>query len=128
MRFWRVSRDILFHSSLRNRSQFTFQHDGAPAHFASKSESWLRDHVPVIWGKGVWPGNSPDLNPIENLWAILQDRLDSRPHRPENLQQLQNFLRDEQNKISLETLQNLIHSMPGRIQAVLKSKGCDSVN
>lgn len=109
------------------RSNFVFQHDGAPAHFASTSETWLKEHVPVVWGKGVWPGNSPDLNPIENLWSILKDRLDARPRRPENLQQLERFLKEEWNKIPTETLQNLVFSMPSRIQAVLQSKGHDCV-
>ena len=104
-------------------SEAIYQHDGAPAHFAVSSEEWLKKHVPSIWGKGVWPGISPDLNPIENLWSILQDRLDSRPTRPQNLTQLEKFVKEEWEKISIETLSNLIISMPSRIKAVFESKG-----
>ena len=25
-----------------------------------------------------WPGNSPDLNPIENMWNLMKDRLQVR--------------------------------------------------
>ena len=29
-----------------------------------------------IWSKGIWPVNSPDHSPIENLWFILEDDSD----------------------------------------------------
>ena len=51
-----------------------FMQDGAPCHTSKHSMGWLRD-------KGVrvlpWPGNSPDLNPIENAWNLIKNRLEN---------------------------------------------------
>ncbi len=46
-------------------ADFIFQQDLAPAHTAKGTKSWFNDHGVTVLDR---PANSPDLNPIENLW------------------------------------------------------------
>ena len=49
-----------------------FQQDLAPCHTAKKVKKFFEEnHIKIL----DWPGNSPNLNPIENLWSIVKTQL-----------------------------------------------------
>ena len=97
-----------------------FQQDGDPKHNSGLVQGWLRKHVRFI-AKGDWPANSPDLNPMENLWAYLQQRVYAR--EPRTLAGLQRIIRQEWDAIPIEQLHRLANSMPRRLVAVQYRQG-----
>ncbi len=72
-----IYQEMLEHFMLPSADQlfkdadFIFQQDLAPAHTAKSTKSWLND----------WPANSPDLNPVENLWGSVKRKM--RNKRPQ---------------------------------------------
>ncbi|XP_037084753.1 dipeptidase 1-like [Pollicipes pollicipes] len=40
-----------------------------------KTQDWYRANFAGFWEKGTWPGNSPDMSPIESLWVIVKKKL-----------------------------------------------------
>jgi transposase len=69
----------------------------------------------------VWPANSPDLNPIENVWRILKYRIGKR--LPRNLTELRQYLIEEWDRLSLEDYDKYIKEMPQRCDAVIQAEG-----
>ena len=69
-----------------------------------------------------WPGNSPDRNPIDNLWAIPKDKVaDENPTSANDLEMAIKRIRKQM--ITVECCKHLVHSMPCRLQAGIKNKG-----
>jgi transposase len=49
-----------------------FHHDLAPCHNSKTLKKVIQENKINMLD---WPGDSPDMNPIENLWSILKKRL-----------------------------------------------------
>lgn len=98
----------------------TFQHDGAPCHRTATVTNWLTQQGIQILGP--WPGQSPDLNPIENLWTVMKRKVvEENPTSEKTL--IEAIKRVWTTSITPEYCATLVSSMPQRIQAVIKSKG-----
>ena len=68
---------LLLHMTVHNTT--IFMHNGAPCHRSKIVKKFLgENHVTAL----DWPGNSPDSNPIKNLWAKMKDLMaEKQPSR-----------------------------------------------
>ena len=96
-----------------------FVHDNDPKHTANLTKEWLNTNQYVVL---TWPAQSPDLNLIENLWAILKQKRHDVDLRPSNEQQLWQVCREAWDLITPADCHKLVQSMPARIKAVIKAK------
>ena len=61
---------------------FVFKQDSAPAHRARATVEYLRQTAPEFISPGLWPPNSPDLNPVDyKIWGCVQERVYQKPIR-----------------------------------------------
>ena len=113
---------ILERSMIEKMSESIFMQDGAPAHTAKLTQAWCSEHLPSYWAKVDWPGNSPDLNPIENLWSILAYKLSKLPE-VSTINSLVIQLKKVWSGIDPVILQNLTNDMPNRISEIINRSG-----
>lgn len=95
-----------------------FQHDNDPKHTARSVKAFLTEQSVTVL---EWPANSPDLNPIENLWHTIKTKL-SQNHIT-NIHGLYSAFENAWRSIPVETCNKLVESMPRRCKAVIDNRG-----
>lgn len=121
LRYQELLQDRLVPFYNRNRRlRLIFMQDNAPCHASRSTKGWLNARNIAILD---WPSNSPDLNPIENLWGIMVRRIyaDGRQYQTRN--ELQGAIEQAWTEINQETMDNLVLSMENRIFQVINRNG-----
>ena len=96
-----------------------FQQDNAPPHSANRTKQFLAENgVKVL----DWPANSPDFNPIEEVWAHVAARVRARG-RPVNADQLWEWVQAEWAATPLSYIRSLYRSIPSRLQEAINNDG-----
>ena len=101
-------------------SKVIFQHDNDSKHTAKSVQAWIAGQQFQVL---LWPAQSPDMNPIEHLWAHLKRQLNTYESPPKGMLELWERVQAEWDKIDKQTCLTLIESIPRRIEAVIKAKG-----
>lgn len=110
----------IFNNAILSKENAIFMEDGAPCQKARTTAAWKNEQEIRIL---PWPGQSPDMNPIENVWHIIQQNMAKRPRKPGNKDELVTAVTEEWVNIPEDTINNLIDTMPRRIAALHASKG-----
>jgi transposase len=104
------------------QSGCVFQQDNATVHTSKKTQKFLEDsNLQTL----EWPANSPDLSPIENVWAILKRAIEQRC--PRSIEELLGIATEEWAKIPQKVICKTIKTMKTHISQVIARKGnkCD---
>jgi len=106
------------HFDVEHAERWWFLQDNAPQHKSFLVRAWLfTNGIQCIH----FPPYSPDLNPIENLWADLARRVEK--FQCDTMEELQDIVAEQWKETDKELLRKLARSMPERCQAVIDAHG-----
>ena len=97
---------------------FIFQQDNDPKHTSKIVQDYLREkNISTL----SWPSNSPDLKPIEHIWAMIKRRIGTDHSR--NKRECFEKIHKAWSEITKEEIGKLVGSMKSRCLSVISQKG-----
>ena len=105
-------------NNFKDYDKYYFVQDNASCHNSRFTMNWFNKHKVNIL---KWPATSPDLNPTENLWDIIDKKLTN--YYLTTVNDLQQAILKLWLEIPVETCENLVQLMPRRINSCISAKG-----
>ncbi len=102
----------------KDTSTWVLQEDNDPKHTSNLARAWREEHKVV---RMTWPAQSPDQNPIENIWVLVKNEL--RHHKPTSVISMKKWISIIWRSLPKHFAENLVASMPRRVQALIEAKG-----
>lgn len=103
---------------IRNNKHWLLQEDNDPKHRSRHCTAWKEENqIDVL----DWPSQSPDANPIENVWAIMKIKL--RGKKLNTIKKLIRQIRLVWRSLSRDYAITLVESMPRRCKLIIDNGG-----
>lgn len=102
------------------KKNMIFQQDGASCHTSSSTKNWFTKHKIDLL---PWCANSPDANPIENVWRDIKFSINKEKNLPRDINSLKTLIEKVWKNYPVQKLTKLYESMPKRCQEIIKQKG-----
>ncbi|GFW24285.1 transposable element Tcb1 transposase [Trichonephila clavipes] len=108
---------------LFGNQSWIFQDDNAPCHRAKVVQKWLKNHTV---NRMNWPGQSPDLNPIENLWFKIGYEISNKEQKryPAVLSRRESISGQSTISFPRDTSMSYLGFEPTRLQAEFHNHQC----
>lgn len=100
-------------------SGYRFQQDNDPKHCANFTRDYFRTNDVNWWPT---PAESPDLNPIENVWGSMKEYLRNY-YKPQNLEDLKRGIKEFWKKLTPSVCTRYINHMQKVMPVVVKKEG-----
>ena len=102
---------------------WVLQQDRDPAHTAARPavKKYNELGLSCVEVMPDWPGNSPDLNPIENVWGIVLDKVQKKGCS--TFADFKRTVNREYGQLDRQVVKHIYESMPKRMQQCLASGG-----
>lgn len=114
--------DVIKNRLVNFKDNYIFQQDNASIHVSKTAKAYFaKEKLSIL----IWPPCSPDLNIVEQIWSIIQKKLDTKliTTRIKDEEHLFQIVNELAGQITINQVNNLFDSMKDRIKCVLNNSG-----
>ena len=113
-----LSENIIESKNMMGLDRFIFQQDNETPPTSTLLKRFFEENKIQLL---PWPANSPDLNPIENIWGHISSELSKKNIK--SLNDLKNEISNIWENLDISKLQKLVNSMPNLLREVIENNG-----